>query len=392
MKRILFYSENFCGENTTGGTEIATYRIAKALKKTGDWEIYNAYRGKDADITDKSIYNDIVGLSRVNYKFKNQLKSFIIRHEIDIVVNMSRFFRHSTIVRAVRESKRNCSIYFMQHFAPGSEIKKGKYTSGFHLLKLNPYNPLYWLRATVYPLIKLPRRLKINKTYRETYNNSDKVIMLSPGYIASYKSLAGLDSDDKFKAIPNIFEIDDVQASCVKEKRVLILSRMDEIQKRISLALKIWQKIEESKEFPEWHLDIVGWGHDIKTLQRFSKKLNLKNITFHGWKERDCFLQRSAILMTTSEYEGLPLSIIEALGYGCIPIAFNSYESLHDVIEDGVNGFVVDRFGDIETYSEKLKFLMRNPQVREEMALKGKENLKWLSEQSIVRQWLEILN
>lgn len=406
MKRILFYSENFCGETTKGGLEVATFRIAKALKDSGQWQVYNACR-KKWDGKEKSVYEGVVALSTSDKKFESKLKEFITDHEIDVVVNMSRFFRHRFIVRASRRSGRDVKIVFMQHFAPGSEMKKATFSSGMHLLKLNPFNPLYWLRVTFYPLLRMPRMKKFPKVYESTYTSSHKTILLSEGYKRDYAKIAGISDESKFIAIPNIFELEekpdptgnkvegqDYGSSLLagKQKRVLILSRMDEIQKRISLALKIWSEIEKDPSLSDWHLDIVGSGHNTDILKRLIKKFELKRITYHGWKERDSFLKESAILMSTSEYEGLPLSILEAQAYGCVPIAFDSYASLRDVIEDDSNGVVVEKFGDIKSFVRKLSRLMKDNKKREEMADRATLNSRKYSSEKIGERWLKVLN
>ena len=392
MKRILFYSENFCGDKIKGGLEVATFRIAKTLKDSGKWEIYNAFRSK-SDGRDKCIYSDVVKLSKSDLKFRKELAEFISKNKIDVVVNMSRFFRHSHIVKAAKDSGRNVKIVFMQHFAPGSEMKKPTFSSGFHLLKLNPFNPLYWLRSTVYPLLKLPRRLKFGEIYKDTYNDSDKVILLSEGYKNDYGRIGKFTDQSKFIAIPNIYE-SDLIVTCrkpTKEKRVLILSRMDEIQKRMSLALKVWSIIEKDPELKNWHLDIVGSGHNTDIVKRLIKRYKLKNVMYHGWQPREEFLRNSSILISTSEYEGLPLAILEAQAYGVVPIAFDSYSSLKDVVEDGYNGVVVEKFGDCTEYANKLARLMKDDELRHEIAANAMDSSSRFSSEKIGSQWLEML-
>ena len=399
MKRILFYSENFCSDKTKGGLEVATFRIAKALKEHGGWEIYNAFRRK-SDGKDKSIYNDVIKLG--SSVFKKSLADFISSREIDVVVNMSRFYRHKSISDAAELSGRKPKIIFMQHFAPGSEIKKATFRSGVHLLKLNPYNPIYWLRSSLYPLLKFSRRRRFSNVYKETYKLSDVVILLSDGYISDYCEIAGIQDKSKFISIPNIFELESRETDPDKEdkkldllknkkKKVLILSRMDEIQKRISLALEIWSKIEKDVDLNDWSLDIVGSGHNTDIVKRLIKKLNLQRAVYHGWKERDSFLTESSILMSTSEYEGLPLSILEAQAYGCVPIAFDSYASLKDVVQPFYNGVVVDKFGDIDDFTIKLKDLMNDSLYREELAKNAMKDSDKFSSKTIAQQWLRIL-
>ena len=392
MKRILFYSKNFCGENVKGGLEVATCRIADAIKASGEWEVYNAFLSK-SDGKEKSVYKDVIKLSRDAVRFENQLAKFIAGNEIDVVVNMSRFFRHKLLIRASHKSGKNVKIIFMHHFAPGSENKKGTYASGFHLLRLNPFNPVYWLRASVYPLLKLYRNKSIGKIYRKVYEASDRVVLLSQNYIRPYKEIAGLKDEHKFVAIPNIY---DCKASYNKGdfrkmKRVLVLSRMDEIQKRVSLALHIWARIEKEENIHDWHLDVVGSGHDFNIMKRLAKKLKLENTTFHGWKNNRSFLEQSSVLMMTSEYEGLPLSILEAQSYGCVPVAFNSFGSLTDIIRDNETGVVVENFGDVNEYAKRLKELMICEDKRNEIAHRAMFQSETFTSETIGKKWCLML-
>lgn len=391
MKRILFYSENFCGDKIKGGLEVATFRIAKALKDSGEWEVYNAFRSK-SDGKDKSVYKDVTKLSKSDRKFHNSLKDFIKENKIDVVVNMSRFFRHELIYKAAKSVDKEIKVIFMQHFAPGSETKKITYRSGLHLLKLNPFNPLYWLRSSVYPLLKLPRRLKMAKVYADTYRNSDKVVLLSDGYISDYCGIAGIEDRSKFVAIPNIFEADKGESNPKKQKRVLILSRMDEIQKRISLALRIWANIEKDPDLFDWQLDIVGSGHNTDIVKRLIRKYNLQRAKYHGWQSREKFLRESAIMISTSEYEGLPLALLEAQAYGVVPVAFDSYASLKDVVLPFENGVVIERFGDTDDFTGKLTDLMLDDIYRNELSENARNSSDRFSVDKIASRWLEMLD
>lgn len=387
----MFYTENFSHSKAKGGTEVATFRIAEALKNKGGFKVYNAYRSK-GDGKDKSIYDGVIKLGKSNGRFEDDLRKFIQENSIDCVVNMTRFFRHKHIVNAAKQSGVPVKIFFMQHFAPGSEFKKASYKAGFHLLSLNPLNPLYWLRSSFYPLLKLPRNLRLGKVYKEVYDESDKIILLSEDYGDAYSEIGGFSDKSKFHAIPNIYDSPTHQEQRgTKDKRVLILSRLDEVQKRISIALKIWAEIEKDLDLGDWHLDIVGWGHNADIVKRLIKKLGLRNVTLHGWKDRTPFLERDAILMMTSEYEGLPLSLIEAQAYGVVPIAFDSFSSLKDVVTPFENGVVVEKFGDTEEYAKKLKDLMYDEAYRNELSENARNGSNKFSSEKIAEKWLKIL-
>lgn len=395
MKRILFYTDNFSGEASRGGTEVATFRIASALKDTGEFKVFNAYRKRRTEDM-LSTYEASVSLPASSGGFQKVLSDFIAREEIDVVVNMTRFFRHHDIVKSVKKSGRQVKVIFMQHFAPGSEFKKTTFSAGLHLLKLNPSNPLYWLRASLYPLIKYPRNLSLPGVYAYTYENSDKVVLLSPSYVPDYCRIGGLSDTSKFVAIPNIFERPrEISASSPilpeKEKRVLIMSRLDEIQKRLSSALKIWKKIEGDADLSDWHLDIVGSGHNADIVRKLVKKYGLQNVTIHGWKPREEFLKKASILMMTSDYEGLPLSILEAMAYGVVPIAFNSFSSLKDMVEEFKTGVIVNRNGDIDEFTKKLSELMYDRIYRNELSTNGMLSGDKFTAKSVVEKWRKIL-
>ena len=394
MKRILFYTENFCDASSKGGLEVATYRIAKSLLNLGGFEAYHAFRRK-SDGKERSIYKDVVKLPPFSGPFEKRLANFIRNNKIDIVVNMTRFFRHKSIYKASKNVGDDVKVIFMQHFAPGSEMKKSTFRSGFHLLKLNPCNPLYWLRSTFYPLLKMSRNVRLKKIYRNTYHQSDKVVLLSKGYKEDYKKIAGLNNEQKFISIPNIFEreksSDGESLLRKKQKKVLILSRMDEIQKRMSLALNIWKNIENRPELNEWQLEIVGSGHNTDIVKRLIRKLKLKNVTYHGWKPGNDFLKNSSILISTSEYEGLPLSILEAQAYGTVPIAFNSYASLEDVVQNGVTGVIIEKFGDCEAFADSLAELMTQKEKREAIAGAAFDSSERFSQERIGGEWKRMI-
>ena len=70
----------------------------------------------------------------------------------------------------------------------------------------------------------------------------------------------------------------------------------------------------------------------------------LPNVDYLGIVPREHLrnlLQHAGILLFPSDYEGLPLTVVEALGCGCPVIAQNK-SSLPEVIRDGENGWLID--------------------------------------------------
>lgn len=369
---------------------MATARIARALRKYGGYRVYNAFLHK-APPRGETLYDGIIKLKKSG-QFEKELAAFIRSNDIGVVVNMGRFFRQKRLRDAILESGRSVKLLFMHHFAPGSEWIKPTYKSGRHLLRLNPLNPAYWIRASIYPLLRMPRVMRLRKAYRDVYDMSDTVVLLSDGYKQSYADIAGLADADRLTAIPNVFpSIDAEQSQGDRQKRVLVLSRMDEIQKRISLALRIWSKIEREQDLSDWQLDIVGSGHDMKAIQLLSRQLGLRKVFFHGWKDSGYFLKRASILMMTSRYEGMPLTLLEAQAYGVVPIVYDSFASVSDVITDGRDGVMVEPFGDTDAFAERLAELMRDEEKRGKLSEAGKASAGRFSEEAIASKWMQLL-
>lgn len=69
----------------------------------------------------------------------------------------------------------------------------------------------------------------------------------------------------------------------------------------------------------------------------------------------------------TSASEGFPMVLVEAAAFGCVPVAFESFAAVRDIISDGENGALVPPF-DLDKYAETLAALMNDDALRERLA------------------------
>lgn len=106
--------------------------------------------------------------------------------------------------------------------------------------------------------------------------------------------------------------------------------------------MRIWEKVE--KACPGWHLDIVGDGPDAELLKDSAQKLGLSRIVFHGFQNPGPYYSRASIFCMTSTFEGFGLVLVEAMQHGCVPIAFDSYPAVRDIISHGENGILIPPF------------------------------------------------
>ena len=62
---------------------------------------------------------------------------------------------------------------------------------------------------------------------------------------------------------------------------------------------------------------------------------------------------KHSIYVMSSRAEGFPLALLEASSCGLPMISFNCHQGPSEIIQEGENGFLVDKVGDIYTLSNR---------------------------------------
>jgi glycosyltransferase involved in cell wall biosynthesis len=111
-------------------------------------------------------------------------------------------------------------------------------------------------------------------------------------------------------------------------------------------------------------LVLVGAGPLRQQLEERAQKLGLTNqIRFLGVREDipDVLAAMDAFVLS-SEYEGSPLSLVEAMAAG-LPIVSTTAGGVPELIQNGREGFLVP-VGDVQRFSDSMIFLAENPEAR----------------------------
>lgn len=324
------------------------------------------------------------------------LYNFIIDNNIDIIIDQNSVFSCDfvNIIKSFRFYKK---IYYIAVFHNSPLLYDKTFTRVFvkkkifdsHSLK----EKLFWtLKYAAYPMWKYLVLKGTANIYRTNYEHSDKCVVLSNSDKPHLAKYLGIDKADKCIAIPNALSFDEAEDDCIiqkKRKEVLIVSRLYNPEKRLDLALKIW-KIIEKKGYTDWSLKIVGEGPDEKHYKFFVKKNNLKRVVFEGRQSPLPYYKTASLFMMTSAIEGWGLTLTESMQTGTVPIAFDSYPALQDIITDGYDGCVIKN-NDIEAYVEKMEWLMTHEHDRKQIALNGLKSSQRFTIDKIMDQWVEMI-
>lgn len=225
---------------------------------------------------------------------------------------------------------------------------------------------------------------KMGDILREVYEMGDGVILLSKEFMPIYQRLTHVTSAEKFFAIPNpnTYEPEQI-VDRDKENTLLFVGRLA-IEKRPEKVLTLWKRIQY--RFPDWNLKIVGAGELKEDLEILKRKMKLERCFIEGRQDPQPYYEKAKILLMTSDFEGFGMVLTEAMQNGTVPMAFNSFKALTDVIQDEKTGVIVNAF-DLDEYEKKLVELMSDEDKRKRMAQAAKEDVKKFSRERITEHW-----
>ena len=322
--------------------------------------------------------------SETNVTFYNQL---IVEKGIDVVINQNGLYECASLFSKVNN-------------------KKVRLISVIHNNPLLNYNYLWselsylrnntWIervkriaRCLLYFKIKKQRLNALKEHYAQFDDeNHSIIVLLSPRYKQPLLQIAPYLSQ-KIYTIANPNSYEDIPFIPQKEKEILFVGRMDNRSKKVNRLLRIWKKIY--REFPDWSLSLVGDGPDRKTLEEYSEKHSLDRIHFYGFSNPRPFYERASIICMTSDFEGFPMVLTEAMQFGCIPIAYDSFESVRDVIIHGKTGLLIPPFSE-KKFVNSLKRVMLDNELRERLSIKGSDYVKKFGVATIIKDWVDLMS
>lgn len=186
------------------------------------------------------------------------------------------------------------------------------------------------------------------------------------------------------RCIPNILPFEKEGKAKLDSKQVIAVGRLD-AQKGFDKLIEIWANIAES--YPDWCLNIYGLGRDENKLKSLIDSYGCKNIVLHNpVKQIKQKYMESSIFCMTSNYEGLPMTLLEAIGLGLPVVCYDFACGPKDIIENGVNGYIVEN-GDMDSFSQCLSKLMDSYQLRKRMGEQAYMLSQKYNKESVMKQW-----
>lgn len=146
---------------------------------------------------------------------------------------------------------------------------------------------------------------------------------------------------DRIVHIPNLMDFRNIE-ELAKEKpaeygqtkgiRIITVCRLDNSSKRVDRIVEICRCLKEKKVEFQWY--VVGDGGDRRKIEELIKKRNVQScLTLLGGKENPYpYIKFADVFILTSQYEGRPIAVDEALILGC-PVIVTNYASAKEQVD-----------------------------------------------------------
>ncbi len=161
--------------------------------------------------------------------------------------------------------------------------------------------------------------------------------------------------------------------------RLIMVARFDNNQKDQLSAIAAFAKL--ARDFGEVRLDFVGAGVDLEQAKSVAASLGVADkVAFLGTRtDIPELLSQAQIFLLSTHYEGLPISILEAMRAG-LPIVATDVNGIREQVDDGVNGYLVPH-QDVSALTQALSKLIAASELRQQMGKMSRQ--KFMNEFTI---------
>ena len=374
-----------------GGLEVVTAMLANKFVSEGHHVSVFAFEKRSGKVIPrfgKGIDITIAGEYRVTKKNVNLLRKLLVKNNIDVVINQ--WGLPLIPIKTLCEAKKGLPVKVISVYH-NDPSQNGRIQS----VETQMSKTESLLKKVILECKKISFRCVTGYAMRYIYRKSDVFEVLSPSFVSRFQQFTWLKNTPKLMVQTNPVTIDadgfDFHTN-QKRKEIVYVGRLDYTQKRVSRVIETWAQLEQ--HFPEWQLTIVGDGEERGNIEHMVRDLKLEKVNFEGFQSPRSYYERASILMLTSEFEGFPLVLAECMSFGVVPVVYGSYSAVYDIIEDGVDGVIVQKTDEgfnAAIMAGRIRTIMNDKNKLNAMALAAIEKSKNYSIDKIYSQWMEVI-
>lgn len=171
-----------------------------------------------------------------------------------------------------------------------------------------------------------------------------------------------------------------------KPVRLLHIGRFNE-QKNHAALLRSFRKVLQ--KYPDTRLELLGDGELFEETRRYAQELGIaEKVQFHGSQSNVYpYLQNADIFLLPSDYEGMPMTIIEAMGTG-LPVLATAVGGVPDMIEQEKSGLLVPC--DENAVCEACCRLISDPELRQRLGQQARQDSLRFSAEHMAKEYCRL--
>lgn len=331
MKRIYLYAYGL-----SGGNGLNVVRIANHLLRKG-WEV-------------SLIYN------KVDQRCLSLCEPKLIHHKLSDDGLVRAVFQ----IRRLIKNLKTPTVYF---------VSGGSYAFVFTMAVQLAFKkaPLV-IRECVSPSLMIPKTARFynlkKKLLSYAYKKADTLVAITKAmqmdmeeaFHADSKKISVIYNGVEFLSEDTTEPISSNTADNDKTIRLLNIGRLV-AQKNQILLLDAFAQLDK-----RFVLDIVGEGPEREVLEKRSRKLGVKDrVTFHGYQSNvSQFYQVADVFVLSSDFEGFPNVLVEALYHGCQVVSTSCPTGPDEILDNGRYGKIVP-CRDATELTKAIKEIVKNP-------------------------------
>ena len=345
------------------GIEKVSHRVATALEERGHQLCYVCVDswGKTALQKNTIILPNASKIEAEENRIA--LRDFLRSHDVSVLVSHSAYSRR--LAGMLREATYEAGAKLVQvlHTTPDS------------------YHYRYWQCKVVNRAVRAFMNRKWGNSWSKIYSLSDAFVVLCQPSAEFITRIAHIQDPSKFAVIhnANTYLPTELAPAYDKEPIVLYVGRLVK-GKGIEHIPTIWRQV--SAQHPDWRLVVLGDGPSRATLE----KAQLANCDILGTQEPKPYYERAAISILTSNAEGWSMVLTEAMQYGVVPVAFDSFLATGVVLDEGRAGVLVPPF-DLKLFAQEVSSLIADSDRRTAMAEHARRYVQAFDIDHIIADW-----
>ena len=358
MNSILSKKINWLAEHTDYELYMILTEKAEApwvfdINKNVKWVNFNInFDELDTMPLPKKIIYYIVKQRRYRYLFTK----YLLDIRPDITVSAIR--REINFINSINDgSKKVGEIHFTRDFYR-------KCNKSYLPTCMNTHISKWWMNSLIKQIRKLDRFIVLTEEDATHWPELSNIIVI-PNFIPEYKG----------------------NYSKLNSKSAIAVGRYS-WEKGIDLLIEAWSIV--AKSHPNWKLNIYGAG-DFEPYKRMIEEKDLGSVVKCNPPSTSIYdkYQESSIFVLSSRHEGFGLVLLEAMSVGLPPVAFACPCGPRNILEDGVDGILVEK-ENIKELAKGICYLIDHPEDRACMSQKAVLKAAKYPASKIMPKWVEL--